>query len=124
MRVLRRFTRRRRLQSRSPAQARSKFVEGNFMDGLEHLKRRRIPTLVVFGDEDGNLDDWHEASENDERFAELISGEPWFETVVLSGCVHRMHAVDVQRAVRDVVVEWTTRLASSTSTSPVAVPVR
>lgn len=94
-------------------------ISANFTSGLECMRRRRAPTLVVYGQEE---DLFKEFSRERAALADTLDDpNARIEVVTVPGNLHGFTELAGQDRVLDLMVEWITRLGSD-DTSPRPVP--
>jgi pimeloyl-ACP methyl ester carboxylesterase len=105
-RRLRRLARRPARGVRDAALAR---VSPLFLDQLEAAVERRIPTLIVYGTDDGYYERFEAARTG--RLGEILDRDgSRVEVTVLEGPAHQLTALGVQAAFIDLVESWLARL--------------
>lgn len=75
------------------------------LEELIHLIKRRIPILLVYGDEDDYYKDF--LLDQNERLGSVLErGSDVVQVIVLPGKVHSFHTLDLQEQLRQLIYDW------------------
>jgi pimeloyl-ACP methyl ester carboxylesterase len=94
-------------------------VSDRFLGDMRDLVERKVPMLLIYGDDEYLFDDFQRAHHGE--LGDLLASAGDRVTMrVLEGSVHGFTRVDVQDAVLSVIVEWLRRLEPLTEDEPEA----